>query len=91
VHCLIIKQPYVDQILAGEKTVEYRSTHTNIRGRIGLIASGAKGLVLGTVELFDFFHEWRLRSPKRFEKPVPVPQKPGCVRWVTAHGVKGLE
>ncbi|WP_017154560.1 ASCH domain-containing protein [Bacillus bingmayongensis] len=47
---LIIKSPYIEKILQGEKTWEIRGTNTNIRGRIALIKSGS-GTVLGTVEL----------------------------------------
>ena len=85
--CLIIKQPYVDQILDGAKPVEFRSRATKIRGRIGLIASGHKGEILGTVELHDCTgtpggYEWHLREPRRLGLAVQFQQKPGCVIWV---------
>lgn len=44
---LIIKQPWIDLILAGKKTIEIRGSKTNIRGQIALIASGT-GQVIGT-------------------------------------------
>lgn len=44
---LIIKQPWIDLILAGKKTIEIRGSKTNIRGKIALIASGT-GQVIGT-------------------------------------------
>lgn len=44
---LIIKQPWIDLILAGKKTIEIRGSKTNIRGKIALIASGI-GQVIGT-------------------------------------------
>lgn len=50
--CLIIKQPYIDLILSGEKTWEMRSRPTNIRGRIGLIEQGT-GLIVGEANIFD--------------------------------------
>jgi hypothetical protein len=34
-----IRQPYVEQILRGSKTIEYRSIPTNIRERVYLYAS----------------------------------------------------
>ena len=85
--CLIIKQPYVDQILAGTKPVEFRGRATSIRGRIGLIASGQMGVILGTVELFacmggDGKFEWMLREPRRLAAPVRFEQPHGCVIWV---------
>lgn len=49
---LIIKQPWIDLILSGEKTWEMRSRPTNIRGRIGLIEQGT-GLIVGEAELVD--------------------------------------
>ena len=43
---LIIRQPWIDLILSGEKRWEMRSRSTNIRGRIGLIEQGT-GLIVG--------------------------------------------
>lgn len=85
--CLIIKPQWVEEILSGRKTTEFRSRATKIRGRIGLVASGRKGEVLGTVELFacvdagDSYH-WMLRDATRLPGPVRFTQNPGCVVWV---------
>lgn len=49
---LLIRPPYVDWILDGQKTWEIRSKRTARRGRIGLIRS-ASGLVVGEAELID--------------------------------------
>ena len=49
---LIIKKPYTDWILSGEKSIELRGTNTNKRGRIAIIESGTK-LIVGTVEIID--------------------------------------
>lgn len=49
---LIIKQPWIDLILAGKKTIEIRGSKTNIRGQIALIASGT-GQVIGTCMVND--------------------------------------
>ncbi len=64
---LSIRQPWADLILRGEKTVEYRSQATNIRGKVYIYASLAKpepgdeqiegdlprGLIIGTIEIAD--------------------------------------
>ena len=47
---LIIRQPWIDLILSGEKRWEMRSKPTNIRGRIGLIEQGT-GLIVGECNL----------------------------------------
>jgi hypothetical protein len=47
---LIIKQPWIDKILSGDKTWEIRSSNTKHRGTIGLIQSGT-GNIIGTAEL----------------------------------------
>ncbi|MFP3728383.1 ASCH domain-containing protein [Priestia filamentosa] len=49
---LIIKEPWIDMILRGEKVWEIRSSNTKIRGEIALIKSGT-GKVYGTVEIVD--------------------------------------
>ena len=46
---LSIRQPYAEQIMRGQKTIEYRSKKTNIRGRIYIYAS----LTPGSEEAFD--------------------------------------
>jgi hypothetical protein len=49
---LVIRSPWVDMILAGEKTSEIRGKKTSIRGTIALIRGGS-GLIVGTCELID--------------------------------------
>ncbi|WP_394217627.1 ASCH domain-containing protein [Halobacillus trueperi] len=49
---LLIKEPWIDMILNGEKTWEIRGTNTKQRGTVGLIKSGT-GQVFGTVEIVD--------------------------------------
>ncbi|GEN52382.1 ASCH domain-containing protein [Halobacillus faecis] len=49
---LLIKEPWIDMILNGEKTWEIRGTNTKQRGTIGLIKSGTSQ-VFGTVEIAD--------------------------------------
>ena len=47
---LIIRQPWLDMILSGEKIWEMRSKPTKITGRIGLIEQGT-GFIVGEVNL----------------------------------------
>lgn len=49
---LIIKKPFLDKILSGEKTWELRGSRTHKRGCIALIESGS-GLVMGECVLVD--------------------------------------
>jgi superfamily II DNA or RNA helicase len=62
---LSIRQPWADQVVRGEKTVEYRSQPTSIRERVYIYATQAKpepgvsddgadlplGMIVGTVEI----------------------------------------
>jgi hypothetical protein len=45
VKALVIDEPWVSLIIAGEKTWEMRSRNTQVRGRIGLIRKGSKTIV----------------------------------------------
>jgi hypothetical protein len=47
---LVIDEPWVSMIVAGEKTWEMRSRNTAVRGRIALIKKGSK-TVIGVAEL----------------------------------------
>ena len=49
---LIVKKPWIDKILSGEKTWEIRGSKTMKRGRIALIESGS-GTVVGEIDLVD--------------------------------------
>jgi len=49
---LLIKKPWIDYILNGQKTWEIRGSNTRIRGEIELIQSGS-GLVVGKCKLVD--------------------------------------
>lgn len=49
---LLVKQPWIDKILSGEKPWELRGSRTKIRGPIALIQSGT-GTVVGICELAD--------------------------------------
>lgn len=49
---LLIRSPWIEKILYGEKTWEIRGSRTNKRGKIALIRSGS-GLIVGTCKLMD--------------------------------------
>jgi hypothetical protein len=49
---LIIRSPYIDWILSGEKIWEMRSRRTSYRGQIGLIKKGT-GMIVGVTNLID--------------------------------------
>lgn len=49
---LIIKKPWIEYILNGQKTWEIRGCNTKIRGRIELIESGS-GKIIGSCEIYD--------------------------------------
>ncbi len=51
-HGLVIREPWIDLILDGQKTWELRTMPTKVRGRIALIRKGS-GLIEGTVDLVD--------------------------------------
>lgn len=61
---LIVKQPYADLIMSGQKLLEMRSRHTSVRGRIGIIPKGS-GHIIGSVDLvnsWDYSGDPRLKS-----------------------------
>lgn len=67
-HGLVIKSPYIDDILSGKKRLELRGQNTHIRGTIVLLKSGS-GLALGTVDIVDVkklsldeYNEWTYRK-----------------------------
>lgn len=87
---LIIRSPWIEQILNGSKTWEIRGRATTRRGTIALIRSGS-GCVVGLVDLVDClalspahyrqaerFH----RIPQAVDGPLPYPR---CFAWVMAH------
>lgn len=49
---LIIKSPFIDRIMEGQKTWELRSKHTQVRGPIALIKQGT-GTVVAVARLVD--------------------------------------
>jgi hypothetical protein len=49
---LMIRRPWIDMILDGEKTWEIRGARTSVRGSVGLIASRS-GTVVGVCDVAD--------------------------------------
>ena len=87
-HCLVVKPPYARQIVTGQKTEEYRSRPTKIRGRIGIIESGS-GTIIGDAELYDcterdggWEYAWHLRGARCYAVPVAYRHPFGAVVWV---------
>jgi len=67
---LIIRSPWIERILRGEKSWEIRSKTTNVRERIALIKGGS-GTVVGTAVLADCL------GPYTFEQLNPHRDKHG--------------
>jgi len=65
---LIIRKEWLELILSGVKLWELRTSHTKIRGVIGLIEAGS-GLIVGTTHIIDSIgplstEEWRSNVSK---------------------------
>ena len=70
---LIVKPYWVDFLLKGEKTLEIRGSHTQIRGTIGVVKSGT-GLIYGTVEVVESVAlDDKTYEERRSEHRVPAP------------------
>jgi hypothetical protein len=61
---LLIRRPFIDQILAGKKVWEIRGSRTHKRGRIALIQSGS-GQIVGACEIVDCIGPLSLADLKR--------------------------
>jgi hypothetical protein len=76
IKCLVVHLPYWEQIMLGEKTIEYRSWPTNHRGIMAIAAAKRKesgesaGRAVCTVNLVDVRKagekefEWMLDDPR---------------------------
>lgn len=89
---LVIRSPWIDKILAGEKIWEMRSKRTNIRGRIALIRAGS-GRIFGTAELVDCLPALtneQMRETTRFHA-IPVSQLDQIIAngWTTPWVLRG--
>jgi hypothetical protein len=70
---LLIRRPWIDKILNGEKTWEIRGSRTSAQGQIGLIASRS-GTVIGVCDLVDCIgpltgNEFRKNAKKAGMRP----------------------
>jgi hypothetical protein len=86
---LIIKEPWIDLILSGQKVWEVRGTDTRIRGTIALIKSGS-GTVVGLCDLKDVIGPLSLNKLRRSQPFHAIPSNmiknklpyPNTYAWV---------
>ncbi|KQT60583.1 MULTISPECIES: ASCH domain-containing protein [unclassified Aureimonas] len=67
---LVVRSPWVELLMTGEKTWELRTKPTNVRGAVGLIRAGS-GLIVGEAKLVDVvgpLDEGSLRSAKNLHR-----------------------
>ena len=69
---LLVRDPWIDLILAGKKTWEIRGAATSVRGRIGLIRSGS-GEISGTADLVACEGPLDLAALRRHQRKHKVP------------------
>lgn len=72
---LLIREPWVDLILSGQKTWEMRSSMTKFRGKFCIAKSGS-GLLVGEATLVDCF----LTTPTQ-----------RSVDYISKHGVSSVD
>ena len=92
---LSIRPPFAQQILDGEKKIEYRPRRTSFRGRLWLHECGPKGRgIVGSVEITDIKEDfkpggdgydygeyhWLLARPVALKAPVPCTGQLGLWR-----------
>lgn len=82
---LVIDDPWVSLIIAGDKTWEMRSRETSVRGRIALIRKGS-GTIVGMADLVDCIGPldaiaWRAHADKH---RIPPEDEALATRWNTA-------
>jgi hypothetical protein len=70
---LLIKSPWIEKILAGEKTWEIRGNNIKIRGPVALIRSGS-GLIVGVCKIVDVIPFASVSELERFEEKHCVPK-----------------
>jgi len=65
---LVMKQPWLDLILSGEKTWEIRGTQTTQRGKIHLSLSGGGGRIMGQCRVINSWAINKATLAKNFSK-----------------------
>ena len=65
---LVVKDPWLDKILNGQKTWEVRGTNTTKRGVVHLALSGAHGRIVGRCHITDSFPVKKRALQKHFTK-----------------------
>lgn len=90
---LIVKSPYIEEILGGTKKLEIRGSNTHIRGKIALIKSGSSR-IFGTVNIvdskelsFDEYKEWKISRGASKNDIIEKPYK-RIYAWVLEEPVK---
>lgn len=83
IKCIVVHLPYWEEIMLGEKTIEYRTWTTSYRGPLAIAAAKRKeagdraGCAVCTIELVDIRKgsgnefEWILEDPRPIW-PVPI-------------------
>ncbi len=84
---LIVKQPYANEIINGEKTVEYRAKKLPDDKRFIDVYILSEGHILGTVsfdkcdEFKDGF-EWHIRRVSKLPQPIKYIHPKGARVWI---------
>lgn len=96
IKALVVKQPYANQILTGQKVIEFRSWRTHYRGDVLIIAAKKPeidglpcGVALGFVDLYAVYgerevgYEWHLKNVRPLKIPFSIKGKLGIfdVTW----------
>jgi ASCH domain-containing protein len=78
---LVVRTPFAQQIADGSKRIEYRSTRTNYRGWVAIIASRRKdsgddaGRVVCLVRIIDCVENGRRDFHWKLANPIPIKQR----------------
>jgi hypothetical protein len=89
---MLIRSPFIDEILAGTKTREFRGNATKKRGLVALVKSGT-GTVVGACKItgvegplsagpYRKTYGWIVEDAVQLERPVPYEHPYGAVIWV---------
>jgi ASCH domain len=80
---LTIRSPWIDLILAGQKTWEMRSRRCHVRGPIALIQAGS-GLIVGTADMIDCLPKLNEAEMRAHQAQHGIPEE--MLDEVIAHG-----